>query len=482
MKINYLCLVTFLVFTITFYGQEEVLSFKLDTKNTKTQKTTYSMPDEIANRLALFIEDRKQIHAQLFDANFSKLSQFVFETPKRKYSQLLGYTINNKVYNLFYANDRLTQFLVVSANFSLKNVTSTELDFDLDDELYIDSVVHNNTLFFLTSDDKSIIIRELTNNKTLKKVKTFNINEATDANILYSNRTDFWGFFATSLRESNVTKIDHRVPTAIEQTSKSNKLYKYEDKLILALEDDENGTLVYNIDLNTLDITSKSYAYAKGKIDDFKKYNSFIYDEKIFQIASSRKEMNFSIKSLDGKLLKEFYLTKEDSIYFKNGPIIQEGATVIPFQNKRKLEATSKYLRKISSGYIGISVIKVNQLYEITLGGYKQMQSAGVGFGAGFGAAPGINIGGGFAFVPVFNPTFYNYSNFANTKATFFDTVLNTNFEPVKKEFEPSIYDRIDDFMVDYKGVTAEDLFFYNNTSFHGYFDQRDGYFHLVKF
>ena len=479
-KIN--ILITIISLSSYCHGQQEVISFKINTKSPRSSKTTYTMSNEAANQLAFFIEDRKDIHAHLFDNSFNEISKFTFETPKRRYSEILGYSVNNNVFHLLYANAGIKKFLLVSADFNSKQTTTSELDFRRNGELYIDSVLHNNNLYVLTSDKTSIIIRKLEENATLKTIKVLDMNEGVDDNILYRSKADFWGFYSFNLKESNITKIDHRVPTAIEQASASNKLYKYEDTLVLSLEDNENGTLVYSIDLNSFDIKQSVYDYPKGKIDDFKVYNSFIYDGKIFQIASSRKEMNFCMKSLDGgKMLKEVYLTKEDSITFKNGPIVQEGRTLLPFQNRRELEATSKYLRKISSGDIGIAVIKENNLYEITLGGYKEVQS-GSGFAVGFGTQPGFNTSGGVVFTPVFNPTFYNYSTYTNTKATYFDTVLTENFEHVKKDFELSLYQRIDDFMVNYKGVTGEDVFFHNTIPYKAYYDQKAEEFIVVVF
>ena len=81
--------------------------------------------------------------------------------------------------------------------------------------------------------------------------------------------------------------------------------------------------------------------------------------------------MKFAVNTLDGKLIKEFSINKEQPITIKNSPIIQEGVTALPFVTKRELEETKKYLRKISSGQLGLTVIEQDNAYYITLGGYK---------------------------------------------------------------------------------------------------------------
>lgn len=472
--------ITFISFSMLLSGQTERLSFKIDAKSTRWKKETYSLQNYETKDLAFLISERKQIHAHLFNQGFGEISNFIFDKPKSKYDSPLGYTVNGNNYNLLYANSRFNDFIIITVNFDSKTATKKELDFDLDDELFIDTVLHNDNLFFISSDEQKIVIRSLSKDNTLNVVKSFDIKDISTNKWIYQGYEASWGFFFNSIEESNFTKIDHRVPISIEQASTPNKIYKFENNLILTLDDNENGTLTYNIDLNTLDISEKSFTYPKGKIDDFKRYNSFVYNNKVFQFASSRKEMNFSIKDQNDKILKEFYLTKEDSITFINGPIVQEGQTMLPFQSKRELEASSKYLRKISSGDIGISVLKVDNLYEVTLGGYKIVPTTTIGFGVGggttFAGAGVVNFG------PVFNPTFFNYNSFGATKATFFDTVLTENFEHVKKEFEPSLNQRIDDFMVDYKGITGEDLFFIGKKPFYAYFNQKMKEFVLIEF
>ncbi|MBT8244235.1 MAG: hypothetical protein HKP48_02870 [Winogradskyella sp.] len=99
--------------SISSFGQTEVLSFKIDTKNTRSKKTTYSLINENSGDLAFLITDRKQIHARLFNSDFKSVSSFSFDAPKRKYLEPLGYSITGKTYNLLYANQRFSDFIIV---------------------------------------------------------------------------------------------------------------------------------------------------------------------------------------------------------------------------------------------------------------------------------------------------------------------------------------------------------------------------------
>src|SRR5690606_15640921 len=123
------------------------------------------------------------------------------------------------------------------------------------------------------------------------------------------------------------------------------------------------------------------------------------------QIASSKDEMRFLINDLSGVLITDYFVKRDASISFKNTPIIQEGATAVPFVNRRELEESSKYLRKITSGDLGITVLKQDNHFYITLGGYKEVNNSG----GGMMMTGGVSTVGP-THVMVMNPTFYSYN------------------------------------------------------------------------
>ncbi|MCB0400164.1 MAG: hypothetical protein KDD26_11200, partial [Winogradskyella sp.] len=176
MRLTFLFIIS-LLFQYSF-GQTNVLSYKIDTKNSRTKKTTYSLINTNNNNFAFLILDRKEIHADLFDDNFNSLSSFSFEAPKKKFLDPLGYAIDHKTYHLLYANEYFSQMILVSVDFENKVSTTHELEFRLeDDELYIDTIIYNNELLFLTIKDNSIIIRKLQTNKSLEVLKTLSVEQ-----------------------------------------------------------------------------------------------------------------------------------------------------------------------------------------------------------------------------------------------------------------------------------------------------------------
>ncbi|HBY66613.1 MAG TPA: hypothetical protein DEG69_01860, partial [Flavobacteriaceae bacterium] len=180
------------------------------------------------------------------------------------------------------------------------------------------------------------------------------------------------------------------------------------------------------------------FEYPKGNIDDFKEYNSFIIDDKIIQLGSSRKEMKIVVKNFEDEVLKDFYFEKDTPISIKNSPIIQDGQTFVPFVNRREMEETSKFLRKASSGNIGITAYKIDGGYSAIIGGFKEIVTNSGGMmmgGVGVQAAPA----GVATPTSSFNPTFFSYNNYTSTKSVFFNTHFDSNFNYVEKEEEKNI-------------------------------------------
>lgn len=245
--------------------------------------------------------------------------------------------------------------------------------------------------------------------------------------------------------------------------------------------DDELKTSLHIIDLNSLTLTTKVYDYPKGKKDDLETFNSFILDDRIIQLGSSRDEMVIHIKDFDGSVLKEYYIDRDEPIAIKNSPIIQEGRTALPFVNRREMEETSKFLRKVTSGKIGVTGYLDNGEYYFTIGGYKNVQSGGGMMMMPGGAGTYTNVSAGNISIPTYNPVWYSYTSYNSTKSTFFNTRFDLDYNYVEKEEESNIFERIKEFKKEVKYDTAEDVFFHQDKLYFGYFDKKEKNYYLYK-
>lgn len=471
-----------ILFTALFLGafslfsQKAVMSFKNEDVSRSTNKEAITLSNTVTNDLTILMVERKDVYAYLFNSDFELQSQFQTEVVKSKYDEALGFKLTESKQHILFSNNKKTKFAVLTLDFTVKNSTATELDFDFDDELFIEAINYKNKLYVLSSTkDQVIIVREMTDGLDFKTVASMTINQD---NVTLRERKNYSAFSLFGSLKTSIQKIDPRVPNALEQTSSANKLYQYENLAYLTFELEDYGTLVYTINFDDLSHSIKTYEYPKGKLDDLKRFNSYISPEYFYQIGSSKDEMRFLINDLSGTLIKDYFVKRDASISFKNTPIIQEGATAVPFVNRRELEESSKYLRKITSGNLGIDVLWQDNNYFITLGGYKLVNSGGGGM---------MMMGGGVATVGpshtvVMNPTYYSYNSYTSSKSTYFTSKFDSDFNHVKGNISDNVFEKIKTFSDKQKYITAEDVFFHNNQLYFGYFNLKKATYNLVPF
>lgn len=459
-------------------SQEQVISFKNEDLSRRISKDSYILTNAQNKDLALIIIERKEVIAYLFNSEFNEISKFETSNIKSKYNEVLGYSTNGKNYNVLYTNKDHKKFAIYHLDFDSKTSYTTEIDLNLNKgEIFLDAVNYNNNLYVLTGNNKTALtLRQLNSENNFNKIKTFVLEEISEDTSLISSKFSIGSFILSGNESPNITKIDPRVPNSIERASNANKLYQDNETIYLTFDNNEEATIFYTINLDKLDLKTKTYPYPKARVNEsFKKFNSYIFQNNIYQIASSKDEMAFEIKDFDGHLINDYYVNRDMTINFKNSPIIQEGTTAMPFINTRKLEQTSKYLRKISAGNLGINVVTTNDLYYITLGGYLEINTSRV---SPIVSTPSITTGGFISH----NPTYLSYNYYNVTKSTFFNTILNSDFEHVKGDFEENTFDRITDYKKDKKYLTAEDVFYYNNELYFGAFNLKESEYNLIKF
>lgn len=481
----------------TSFAQKEVLSLTIDDKTAMLPRTKkgFNFLNTTNGDLVIVMIDNKMGFANLFDKDFTEKSAVIFNPPKHE--NILGYKIIGNTYEILFSNNSKKKFTIIRIDFDSKEVSEKDFKFDFEDEKYLETVHYNNQLFVFTgTKDNVFIIRELGEGGflTLKSfqiesrkqdflkligLKPFNpereVNENRKEKLL--KREQLFG----SLK-SNVTKIDNRVPNAIEQTAQNNKLYQNNKLVYLTIEDEDSlRTIFYKIDLESLDMEEAFYNYPKGRVGDFKKHNSYILDNKLFQLGSSDNEMKISVKSFSGEVLKEFYIERNQPIKFKNSPIIQDGKTFVPFVNRRELEETSQYLRKVSSGNIGLTGYKEGDLYYFTIGGFKESSSGGGGIMMGGGYGFTGSTAGGMPIVAYQEPTYHSYSSYTSTKSTFFNTHFDAAFNYVAREDSENIFDRIQKFKKSIQYESAEDIFINDGKVYYSYYNLKEKTLRIIE-
>lgn len=475
-------------------AQEKVLELGEVFEKKRSNKECYALPNQLNKNLVLLFEEGKQFYAQLLDQDYQEVSKVNAKTIPSKYRYILGYNIIGNRYSIFFSNSQNTKFGVQTFNFDTNISENTLLDFKIKGEKYVESIVHNNKIHLITITKKTSDLNIYTFDHDFKPTKhVVSLKEMEYPNPKNRNHTITAYYLLLSIAGDrsrsiiDVEKIEGSNPNVIETTSKENKLYQLDNQLIFSFDYDHKKTQLCFIDLEKFSAEVKSYDKPSKTEEGYSKSNSYIFDNKLFQIASSNQKMKFTVLDLTTeKIIKEYKVTKADSITFKNSPIIQEGGGMFPSfsENRvREMEKTSKYLRKISSSNLGISVYKVNDEYNVVLGGTKEIITnsgfviSGVGSGLGFGGTVDNGIWLSF------NPTFYDYNTYTTAKSTYINCLFDSNFNHIKGDIRKNSYDILFEFEDELSDdIKAVNIFLHQNKLHYGFFDPNKKTYELFSF
>ncbi len=290
----------------------------------------------------------------------------------------------------------------------------------------------------------------------------------------------------TFIRETDVAKIDEAGLPDIKSVSARSKVYLIHDTLFLTMNRDQGNTMVYAFDLYNKTVSYRlienepvkmQYDPITEKNIVEKDYvdNSYLLNGKLFFVSATTESLHVIISDFySGARLKYFEVKREDTIDFKNTPILQEGK-VIYFNSTKELTRTRQLLRKMSGGDAAIAALNDSMGIAVTLGSNQEQRQMGMpGYGFSSGSTGTIVGGSGMG----------NFSPGTWTKAVRFRMLVDSSsFQHIQGDIEPSINDRIDEFSKDIKiPEHAENLLLQDGRYIYIYYDKKNQSLNLQQF
>lgn len=436
------------LFTLNSYSQKELIVIDNKLKESaSTIKDVIPIVNEKTGDISIFLMDAKKVYGYLLNNEFNLVKSLTSDDKNRKYKQLIGKSISDtNDYRIYLTNKSRTKF--ASINFSYANNSSSFEEFELasKNELLIQTVTHNNQFFLISIikkssklcvykfDDKGKYVRVLIDFSSEK----FLNSRGTETNLfrLCTKSTGAYG-----LKKSiDVKKIEENNPNSIEVTSELSKFYLKDNCILLTFDDNKSLTQIVEINLDTFEneVIRIKKPFIDANVYNIKT-NSFINGDNIYMIASTAYDFVFEIKNIRTKeVLKEYKVSANEDITFKNTPIIQKGGI---YADYREMEKTKKFLRKITNGDVGVAVYKIDNKYQITLGGKQEIKSGMMmpmgGIGIPIGSFGGVSV--------FFNPTYFAYNSYTSTKSTHIKGLFDIDFNHIRGELEQNVFDKIKD-------------------------------------
>ncbi len=430
------------------FSQEPFLSFDhyLGVQAKKPQQL-FSTYIEESSTFLIFIEDKKQLHAYLFDANGNEREKgFSFPNIAKKFPNVAGYVYKDNKYVMYLSTPNKRKWAIATLDFKKKAFELNETKLEVSGDRVLESISYKDDhyVFTVLKDSSSFQVHKL-NTVGEVALETYSFE-----GIDYSkgkpgvNNLD-------RLIQSNfsrkATVIDSNSPIALESSKSKLKLYQENEKLTLTV--DSSDKMTYSLHFNLETNTSSASILDKEVIDKETtrtKTNSFLFDDKLFVLKCSSAALDFSIYDAQSKeKLTSYNATKEEIISFKNTPLMHQGGST---KSEKELDKTTKFLRLVANSNPAIAVFKKDGNYIITLGATKEVSSGGAPLiipGGGLGGAIGAGLVSGLA-----NSTLYHYNAYSRTQSTHFKLVLDADLKFVPDAEVPlNAFDDINDFTQD---------------------------------
>jgi hypothetical protein len=490
-------LLLFLSLTWTqLYSQEVLVEKKLDL-NLISIQLSESVPivNTHKNEIGLFILNSRKIQSFLYNSKFELTDSLNADFINGKFKFLKGYGVDSLQYYLYFGNRKDNEFSVQSVNFNTKVSEGKLLPLKFKKERLLRTLNYQNKHYILT---------------VVPNSSDLNVYEVMGDKLFRSKKFDFSGhqfthskngkFFDALNLNSGLGKaivgiriIDSNDPASLEEAFSKRKLYHYNNKLFMVLDNVSNITTLVTIDLTDLSSTVQAFKHAELECKDLAvKTNSYLTGNYLFQIKACEDELCLKVTDvISEQVVKTYQAKSNEEISFKNTPLLQDGGLTIftVGDSGRELDKTKQFFRKLVSGDIGVAVSEADDKFLVTVGGYRE-QSSGSGGGMMM-ISPGISTtmpgtGAMMPAMPVYhhNPVMYGHSTSANTRTVYFKSFLQqSTLNHVDGEMPITAFDKVSGFEMELKPpVLLKSRFKLDDSYVLGYFLYRNKHFYLRKF
>lgn len=470
--------ITFILFFLSLvsFSQELANSIPL---HLKKDQDVFQVVDKVSKQTTLFVSDKNKVKAIQLNEKMQIIDSISVNRPDKSFTDMIGFNGDKSNPRLFWAS---SDYRVVTSQFyDLKNrkTSSQTYNLQLKDEKIIQKFSENDKFYILTVVKKSSLLKLYVFNsdgtQEEKNIDTKHLHFLTAKKEL----TDIYGILTQNLLPFEASfpmqKINTKNPTSLTESAKKRKCYSNDNQIIITLDINTDSTQILTIDL-------KDYSISENFIikpvinfvpSDEMNTNSFLIDDKLFQMKIYSAKMIFTIKDLQDNLLKKYETVASSTINFKNSEIYQENGDA----NKQIIEKNSRFLEKVNNSNSGISCYKVGDDYVITLGSISEAQTSNPLIYGGFFGVAGVVIA-----VAISNPTFESFNSYANRKVVYINCLFDKDGNHLQGEIKPVAFDNIREFLRNKKNITSPTLYKLDSFYYLGFYEKKEELYKIMKF
>ncbi|SHG58315.1 hypothetical protein [Flavobacterium defluvii] len=479
---------------LAFLFLNSFISFSQDLVNytpieLKRNRDVFQIINNDNKEVTLFVSDKVKVKALLLNEKMQIIDSMSTERPnKKKYDEMIGYNSTNSNARLFWSSSDRTFILSQFYDFKTQKITTQELTLVVKNEKVLQDFSSKNKFYILTVvKDSNTLKLHVFDQDGDHETKTIDLSNFRFYKKDYT-KTNLYGIFEENLlpfeAPFSLQSIHPENLTSIADGAKKRKCYFSDNQITITLDANPSYTQALMIDLENFTVSEKiiKKPVILTQMDNMSvNSNSFYFDNKFYQIKSSADELFFTISDLEGNSIKEFHITGETPIDFKNSVIYQEGGD---FGGKRILEKSSQFIRKVNNLNSGISCYHIGENTLITLGSVSEIKQIGspVFMGAGVAGIAASAIAGGLAGYYNYNATMNSFNSYANRKVVKIECLFDKDNNHVQGELQSLAFDKIRTFFDDNTDVSSKTLFKFESAYYLGYYDNKTKEYIIRKF
>jgi hypothetical protein len=473
---NYLCTILSLVF-ITSLGQELVSSIPLELKR---NRDVFQVVNAFNKNVTLFLTDKTITNAVRLNDKMQIIDSFSVARPEKIFTSMVGHTTNEENNSrIFWATSNRKEFYIQNFNFNTRTVTAENFNLTFKNEELVQEFSTNENFYLMTIVKKSNNLKFycFDSNGSLTE-KNINL----DAINFFNYKNELITFYAVldqnlnAFQTGKLQLINTDNLVSLTESAKKRKCYVQGDKIIFSFDLDLDYTQIVTVNLNTL--TAESKMFKKPFIDDkgdmlVLNSNSFLINDKLFQIKTSVRNFYLTIKNMQDEILNEFHVSKDEPMTFNNTEVIQENGDP---GRRRILEKNSQFLRKVTMLNSGVSCYKLNDNYILTAGSVSEESNNAVLYGAMFGVA-GVLIAAAIS-----NPTYDSFNAYSNRKVIYTNGLFDLNGNHLEGKIAPFAFDKIREYLDENKNLDSKTIYKLDSNYYLGYYNKTDKNYTIRKF
>lgn len=454
----------------------------------KRNRDVFQIVNNENKEVFFFISDKNKVTAMHLNDKMQIIDSISTGRPdKKKFADMIGYNSTDSNARLFWSSQDRSLILSQFYDFKARKITTQEVTLFLKNEQVLQDFSSKNKFYILTVvKDSNTFKLHVFDQDGDHETKTIDLSNFRFYKKDYT-KTNLYGLFEETLYSFegpfSLQNITAENPTSIADGAKKRKCYFSDKQLTITLDSNVDYTQVLIIDLENFTTSEKIIrkpiivTQERSVLNS----NSFYFDNKLYQIKSSQNEFFFTINDMEGNVLKNYHITAETPIDFKNSVIYQEGGD---FGGKRILDNSSQFIRKVNKLNSGISCYHIGENTLVTLGSVSEVKqtTSTIFVGAGMvGIAASAVMGATMAY---YNSTMSSFNSYSNKKVVKIECLFDKDNNHLKDELQPLAFDKIRTFFDDSANsdVSSQTLFKMNSLYYLGYYDNKTKEYIIRKF